>query len=126
MKLENKLKKFEELYDYGSVSKQDKKVVEEIINILSSRENVPNNIVVEEIKHKFGIKQIPIMSIEKTIWHQLTKDEKLGQSIQGYKTIKDKNGNDIKIPHIAFSADLDDLEKIINRILQKIRDLKLI
>ena len=126
MKLENKLKKFEEVYDYGNISKQDKKVVTEVINILSSRENVPNNIIVEEIKTKFNIKEIPIMPIENTVWYQLTKDEKLGQSVQGYKTVKDKNGIDMKIPHIAFSADLDDLEKIINRIVQKIRDLKLI
>ena len=126
MKLENKLKKFEEVYDYGNISKQDKKVVAEVINILSSRENVPNNIIVEEIKTKFNIKEIPIMPIENTVWYQLTKDEKLGQSVQGYKTVKDKNGIDMKIPHIAFSADLDDLEKIINRIVQKIRDLKLI
>ena len=62
--------------------------------------------------------------IEDTVWGQLTKDERIGQSIQGFRETKDENGNRLKIPHIGFSADLDYLDGFLNRLIQKASKIK--
>jgi hypothetical protein len=48
----------------------------------------------------------------------------LGQNIQGFRISLDKNQAKIKIPFIAFQADLDFLDGFINRLVQKVNDLK--
>jgi len=111
-------------YDYGSISDRDKKVVNEIINFLRQRKGIPIEMVVEEIKKRFQLVEIPMKKIEDSVWGQFTKDERLGQSIQGFRTSKDKNGNSIKIPHVGFSADLDYLDEFVNRLVQKAKDIK--
>jgi len=64
-----------------------------------------------------------MMNMETSIWHQLTKDEKIGQMPQGFRQTVDKDGNRIRIPHIGFSADLDYLDSFINRLVNKISAL---
>ena len=54
----------------------------------------------------------------------MTKEERLGMSIQGFRQSTDENGNQIRIPHVGFSADLDYLDDFINRIVQKALKLK--
>ena len=54
----------------------------------------------------------------------MTKDERLGQSIQGHRLSVDKDGNKLRIPHVGFSADLDYLDEFINRIIQKAKEIK--
>ena len=61
--------------------------------------------------------------IEDTVWGQLTKGEKLGASIQGYREITE-DGKRIRIPHIGFSADLDYLDEFLNRIVKKVNKIK--
>ena len=111
-------------YDYGSISDRDKKVVYEIINFLRQRKGIPIEMVVEELKKRFQLVEIPMKKIEDSVWGQLTKDERLGQSIQGFRTSKDENGKSIKIPHVGFSADLDYLDEFVNRLVQKAKDIK--
>jgi len=60
------------------------------------------------------------MKLEESLWHALTKDERIGQSMQGYKDTTDKDGKKIRIPHIGFSADLDYLDEFINRLAVKL------
>ena len=64
------------------------------------------------------------MKIESSLWHQFTKNEKLGQSVQGFRTSM-VDGKKINIPHISFSADLDYLDDVINRIVKQARQLKI-
>jgi hypothetical protein len=54
----------------------------------------------------------------------LTKDERIGQSVQGFRQSIDENGNKIRIPHIGFSADLDYLDGFLNRLIQKAQEIK--
>jgi hypothetical protein len=61
--------------------------------------------------------------IEDSLWHQFTKNERIGQSMQGFRETKDKNGKKIRIPHIGFSADLDYLDEMIQRIAQQVRNI---
>jgi len=109
----------DELYDYGDIKDSDKAVVKEIIEFLRQREGVPTQMLVEELKVKFQIVEIPMKNIEDSVWGQLTKDERLGVSIQGFRTTKDNDGNPIRIPHVGMSADLDYLDEFANRLVQK-------
>jgi len=63
------------------------------------------------------------MKVEDSVWHQLTKDERIGQSMQGFRQTTDNEGNKIRIPHIGFSADLDYLDEFVNRLAKKIASL---
>ena len=110
-------------YDYGNITEKDKKVVEEIIDFLRSREQVPTNMVIEELKTRFQLVEVPMKKIEDSVWGQLTKDEKLGQSVQGFK-LTTEDGKKVRIPHIGFSADLNYLDEFVNRLVKKIEGIK--
>jgi len=111
-------------YDYGNITDSDKKVVREIIDFLRQREQVPVSMVAEELKTRFQLVEIPMKKIEDSVWGQLTKDERLGQSVQGFRQSTDENGEKIRIPHVGFSADLDYLDEFVNRLVKKVEDIK--
>ena len=112
------------VYDYGSISDSDKKVVNEIISLLRQRKGIPVEMIIEELKTKFELVEIPMKKIEDSVWGQLTKDERLGQSIQGFRQSTDENGNKVRVPHVGFSADLDYLDEFVNRLMIKLKDIK--
>ena len=116
-------KEIEPLFDYGDITDRDKSVVEEVINLLQARPGVPSEMVIAELKEKFQLVQIPMMKVEDSVWHQLTKDERIGQSMQGFRQTTDNEGNKIRIPHIGFSADLDYLDEFVNRLATKIASI---
>jgi len=116
-------KDIEPLFDYGDITDRDKSVVEEVINLLQARPGVPSEMVIAELKEKFQLVTIPMMKVEDSVWHQLTKDERIGQSMQGFRQTTDNEGNKIRIPHIGFSADLDYLDEFVNRLAKKIASL---
>jgi hypothetical protein len=74
--------------------------------------NIPLKFTVTKIQENYKLKELPTLEIENSLWHEFTKDEKLGQSIQGYRT-STINGEKIRIPYIAFGADLDYLNEMI-------------
>jgi hypothetical protein len=110
---------------YEDISADTKKAVVDIIEILKDRTNqgISIDLVCEELLQKFKIEEIPMMDEKSTLWYDLTKDEKIGKSYQGYKIIS-KDGKKIKIPHIAFSGDLDMLEDFAIRLLRKLKDIQ--
>ena len=110
-------------YDYGSISDSDKRVVKEIIDLLNARGQVPCSMFAEELKTRFQIVEIPMKPVEESLWHQFTKNERIGLSVQGFRESKDDEGNKIRIPHIGFSADLDYLDEMIQRIAKKVREI---
>ena len=110
----------EGLFDYGDITERDKSVINEVIELIESRPGVPGEMIVAELKEKFQLVTVPMMKVEDSVWHQLTKDERIGQSMQGYRQTTDKDGNKIRIPHMGFSADLDYLEEFINRLATKV------
>ena len=113
-------KDIEPLFDYGDITDRDKSVVEEVITLLQARPGVPSEMVIAELKEKFQLVTVPMMKVEDSVWHQLTKDERIGQSMQGFRQTTDENGDKIRIPHIGFSADLDYLDEFVNRLAKKI------
>ncbi len=110
----------EPLFDYGDITERDKSVVQEVINLIGQRPGVPGDMIAAELKEKFKLVEIPMMKLDDSVWHQLTKDEKLGASMQGFREIHDKDGNKLRIPHIGFSADLDYLDEFMNRLAIKL------
>ena len=116
-------KEIEPLFDYGNITERDKSVIQEVISLFEARPGVPSEMVIAELKEKFELVQVPMMNVEDSVWHQLTKDERIGQSMQGYRQTTDKDGNKIRIPHIGFSADLDYLDEFVNRLATKIVSL---
>ena len=116
-------KDIEPLFDYGDITERDKSVVEEVINLLQARPGVPSEMVIAELKEKFQLVTVPMMKVEDSVWHQLTKDERIGQSMQGFRQTTDNEGNKIRIPHIGFSADLDYLDEFVNRLATKIASI---
>ena len=112
------------VYDYGSISDSDKIVVKEIIDLMRNRGDVPCSMFAEELKTRFELVEIPMKNIEDSVWGQLTKDERLGQSVQGFRQSTDEKGEKIRIPHVGFSADLDYLDEFINRIIKKVEGIK--
>jgi len=111
-------------FNYGDITDSDKKVVEEIIDLMRDRSNVPCGMFAEELKTRFQLVEIPMKKIEDSVWGQLTKDERLGQSVQGFRQATDEKGEKIRIPHVGFSADLDYLDEFVNRIVTKIEGIK--
>ena len=111
-------------YDYGNITDNDKKVVREIIDLMRDRSQVPCSMFAEELKERFQLVEIPMKKIEDSVWGQLTKDERLGQSVQGFRQVTDDEGNKIRIPHVGFSADLDYLDEFVNRLVIKLKDIK--
>jgi len=112
------------VYDYGDISNSDKRVVREIIDLMRNRGEVPCSMFAEELKTRFQLVEVPMKKIEDSVWGQLTKDERLGQSIQGFRQSTDENGESIRIPHVGFSADLDYLDEFVNRLVIKLKDIK--
>ena len=114
------------LYDYGNITPEDKKLTSEVLKLVEQGQINNHNWskIKKDIETKFEIDPIPVMKIEDSVWFNFCKDEKLGQSLQGFRTSKDKDGKDIRIPIIGFTADLEDLNKFIANVITKINNMK--
>ena len=115
----------EHLVDHEDISKEQKKVAEDILQVINENEsaNIPLKFTVSQIKNNYQIEKIPMMDVSKSLWHEFTKDEKIGANIQGYRTIE-KEGKKIRIPYVAFGADLDYLDEMVKRFVTRINSLK--
>lgn len=116
---------FQFLVDHFEPTKQEKKIAEDILNTIvdDASKDIPLKFTITRIQESYKLKEVPMLSLENSLWHQFTKDEKIGQSIQGYRT-QIIDGKSTRIPHIAFGADLDYLDEMIRRIITRINNLK--
>ena len=112
------------VFDYGNITDSDKVIVREIIDLMRDRGQVPCSMFAEELKTKFNLVEIPMKSIDDSVWGQMTKDERLGQSVQGFRQSTNEKGEKIRIPHVGFSADLDYLDEFCNRLAIKFKKIK--
>ena len=113
------MSEYENLFDFDTLTEDQKKAVLEAIKIIEERKDIPLHIIVNELKTTFKLEEIPMVDVKLSPWYQLTKDEILGATIQGYKIVVDESGNKVKIPNIAFNADLDYLDGMIQRMAAK-------
>ena len=79
------------VFDYGSITDRDKTVIKEVLNFLETRPGVPSEMLAEELKRKWQVIEIPMKDYEKSVWGQLTKDERIGMSIQGFRNGTDED-----------------------------------
>lgn len=103
------------------ITKEHQKIVQDILETLreNQKKDIPVKYSIEQIENNYHIKQIPTMNVEDTLWYNLTKDWKVGANIQGYRqTVKD--GKKIRIPYIAFGADLEYLDEVMKELVTKI------
>lgn len=121
----NNANTIETLIDHGSITEEQKKVAENILEIIKTNtsNNIPLKFSISQIENDYKIAEIPMMRVEDSLWHQFTKDEKIGCNIQGYRTIS-KDDKKIRIPYVAFGADLEYLNEMMTRIVLKIQSLK--
>ena len=115
----------EHLVDHEDVTKEQQKVAEDILQFVKNDQskNIPLKFTISQIENSYKLKEIPMMNTENSLWYQFTKDEKIGANIQGYRSAE-KDGEKIRIPYIAFGADLDYLDEMMKRIITRINSLK--
>ena len=94
-----------------------------VLQHIKNRKSIPLDIVLQEIEQQYSLEDVPEMNIEESIWYQLTKNERIGFQKQGFR-IDIVNGKRVKIPHLSFSSDLDYLDNMINKIVEKIKNIK--
>lgn len=112
------------MIDHTDLTVEQKFMLDEVLGVLEETRGKPTSVSIENLKIKFNVAEVPMMKYENSLWYQMTKDERIGPSIQGFRQTKDKEGFDLRIPHIAFSADLDYLDDMLNRIILKLQNLK--
>ena len=110
----------------SSEDKTQRKIVEDVLRTIKDdlKHNRPLKFSISKIEQAYKLKDVPEMKLEDSIWYNLTKDEQIGFSIQGFRETTKKDGSKIRVPHIGFSADLDYLDKMIGRFITKINNLK--
>ncbi len=116
---------FKFVVDHFDPSVTEKKIAEDILNTIKTNlsNQIPLKFSITQIEESYKLTEVPALKIEDSLWYEFTKDENLGQVIQGYRTCT-KDNKKIRIPYIAFGADLDYLDEMINRIITKINNLK--
>ena len=114
------------LIDHEDVTKNEKRVAEDIIKTIQDdiKNQIPVKFTVSKIQENYKLKEVPLMDTENSLWYEFTKDEKIGANIQGYRQAE-IDGKKIRIPYIAFGADLDYLDEMMKRIITKINQLKM-
>tara|TARA_Y100000389_G_scaffold197822_1_gene233170 strand:- start:6816 stop:7214 length:399 start_codon:yes stop_codon:yes gene_type:complete len=113
------------LVDHEELSERDKKIADDILKTINEQQShkLPLKHTISQIKENYKLEEVPMMSVEDSLWYEFTKDEKLGANIQGYTTIE-KDGKKIRIPHVHFSADLDYLNNMMSRIITRINNIR--
>ena len=59
------------VFDYGNITDSDKVIVREIIDLMRDRGQVPCSMFAEELKTKFNLVEIPMKSIEDSVWGEM-------------------------------------------------------
>lgn len=117
---------FESPFDYDNITFEHKEAIKEVINILedASSKGVPLSMIIPVIRTKFDILDIPAMSMDESKMIELARKFKeksgysVGETIQGYSM----RGDNYKVPHVSFSADLDTLEEFLKFVKENKND----
>ena len=112
------------ILDYDKITNEHKEVAEAILELIEKNNslNIPIEITIAQIKSNFKLEKIKEIQIKDSLFFSVLGDEKLGVTIQGYREEYNENGEKIKIPHISFSADIDYFDKILKKLIEKIKN----
>lgn len=112
------------ILDYDKITNEHKEAAEAILELIEKNNslNIPIEITIAHIKSNFKLEKIKEIQIKDSLFFSVLGDEKLGVTIQGYREEYNENGEKIKIPHISFSADIDYFDKILKKLIEKIKN----
>ena len=114
------------LYDIAKSNEPEwRPIFDEFEKFLKKHSNLQGEELIKQYRLWFKFEEIPLKDPNKSVWSEFTKDYPLGQSIQGYKIERNDKGEKVRIPYIGFSADLDDLDNLINNIIAKSKKMNL-
>ena len=112
-------------FDYDTVTDRDKEVAETVLNRIDElqEQKVPHNLIKDKVITDFKIKQVPLLDYKKSLFWKFAKDKGLGVTQQGYRqdTI---NGEEVRIPVLNLTADLDYLNAWVEEILAEASNIK--
>ena len=112
-------------FDYDTVTDRDKEVAETVLNRVSelTEQNIPHNIIKEKVVTDFKIKQVPLLDYKKSLFWKYAHDKGLGVTQQGYREDV-VNGEQVRIPILNLTADLDYLDAWVEQILTEASNIK--
>ena len=110
-------------FDYDKVNKQHLAAVKDVLRIIQSRPDVPVSFIVEEIKQRFKIEEIPEQDLKESLWYKLSEEfvhNGMEPVVHGH-AIKVKDGHKIRVPILSVSADLDKFDEFATKLVMKIK-----
>jgi len=114
IKLEDKLPKavnITEIFDYSSISDEQKKAIEEVVNILDSN---GQDMLAKTIGYKFQLKEHTKVPPEKSVFVTLMKEFGLSSNQQGWIMGEiDETGKETHYPIMDIQADIRVLDNFI-------------
>lgn len=112
-------------FDYDTVTDRDKEVAETVLNRVSelTEQNVPHKIIKEKVITDFKIKQVPLLDYKKSLFWKYAQNKGLGVTQQGYREDV-VNDEQVRIPILNMTADLDYLDAWVEEILTEASNLK--
>lgn len=112
-------------FDYDTVTDRDKEVAETVLNRVSelTEQNVPHKIIKEKVITDFKIKQVPLLDYKKSLFWKYAQNKGLGVTQQGYREAV-VNDEQVRIPILNMTADLDYLDAWVEEILTEASNLK--
>ena len=111
-------------YDISKMGEPEEIFVKNVIDFIGSKRGLDTDTLLTEIKKRFKIETPPMQKLEDSLWYQFTKNEKIGTNITGFRDTY-VDGKRILIPHVSFNSDLDYLDDMMNRIIHKVKQLKI-
>lgn len=112
-------------FDYGSIKQEHKDAVLEILSYLRERSNIPTDMLIEDLKIKWQIEEVPMFDEKETLFWQLTHDEPIQPVIQGWTETTDKDGQKIRMPYLVLCADITYFDYLAKQIIKKSKKLKI-
>ena len=110
------------LFDYNSIDDYTKLAINDIVDVLEN-DKISKKQSIDIIKQKFQLEEIPEYDVENSLWKNMMSEFKLGESIQGYKIVQDNMGNKTKIPVLSFTGELDYLDNVMQKLLNRIKNM---
>jgi hypothetical protein len=106
--MEIKKKKTIEVFDYGSITKEHKKAVQEVIDLAKSS---GHDLFAEFLKNKFQIVERKKINLDNSVFVKYAKINNMFCSVQGY--IDNLNLNEPLEPIISVTEPLSKFEKLV-------------
>jgi len=111
-----KKQKVIEPFDYGSISNEQKKALEECASFIEQS----NPTLAALIRHKFYIKDVKKVPIENSTFIKLAKEFKLNLSVQGWVSLQaNEHNEETQIPIVSVTEDIKVFDEFLLFILKK-------